>query len=284
MKMYVKLDWLTMTAPYDMIKLSAPQTPQEADYRMARFLRSYTPLEVKDVLPIERNEPHYHYHYTFSQGWQLSLSARQSQGVRLVASGGVLPVEQSAQRLIYEDLRHYGWRVTRCDIAIDVMDSGSSIEGQWFDGLAEQSFKRKYKTDLILNPNGDTIAVGSRKSDKYFRLYDKAKEQKLDIDWLRYELEIKYRTARNLAVDYNSVLRGGASTMLAMLDYIPNHIRSGLVTIAGDVGAFKGAAPRTRGNRELWLMTQIIPALQRTKQEDPDLFNRFLDELISVVK
>lgn len=284
MKIYPKMDWLTLTAPYDLFGLNAPIDERQADVVMSRILRAHTPIEATGVLPIKRNEPHYHFHYSFSEGWQLSLSARQFQGVRIVASGGILPVGQSEQRYVYEEFRRYGWRVTRLDVAVDVMDSGSSIESQWFDGLAEQSFRRRFKTDLILNPNGDTIAVGSRKSDKYLRLYDKGKEQKTNLDWLRYEIEIKYKVARALPDNYNDCIRGAVASMRGMLDYIPDTIERGISAIAQDAEAFKNPTPRTRGNRELWLMEQIIPALVRTKRENPEIFHRFISNLLDAVK
>lgn len=279
-----KIDWLTMTLPYAEHRMTAPQTDSEANLLMQRLRRNSMVIHDGNMQQIKRNEPHYHFHFVNSHGWQLSLSARQEQGLRLVMSGGVLPVGHVEQRYIYEHLRSENWRVTRLDVAHDIFNSGMEIEKEWHDGLSKQAFERKFRTDLILSPNGDTINIGARTSDKYLRIYDKGKEQRLSDDWKRYELEIKHKTARNLPTDYNSVIRGGLASMLGMCTYIRADIRDHMEVLSQGAESFTGGGRQARGNREIWLMTQVIPALHKTYHEDRRLFDLFVRELVSVVK
>jgi len=277
---FVKMDWLTLTAPYENWDITAPERDRAASALMDWLRHQSTVLPRTETRQIMRNEPHYHFHYLSSAGWQLSLSARQSQGVRLVFAGSVLPVGHAEQREIYETLRNEGWRVTRCDVAVDVFNDENTIERLWHDGMSKQAFKRQRKTDLILSPNGDTISVGSRKSDKFMRVYDKAKEQHVEGDWIRYELETKYKTAKSLSPFYNDVIRGASATMLSMLDYYPKHFREWFDRVADGAESFRAVGRKSRGNREIWLMEQVLSALVTTRNENPALFDRFIDELI----
>lgn len=92
-------------------------------------------------------------------------------------------------------------RITRLDLAIDVHEHPVDIVGltrcKQLRG-AEGSAK---KWNLITgSDNGITLYIGSRKSEKFMRIYNKAAQMGLEnVMWSRFELEIKQDTCRTIA-------------------------------------------------------------------------------------
>lgn len=96
-------------------------------------------------------------------------------------------------------------KLTRIDLALDCR-TGELIK---FDNLLEDIIKGniiskwKSSTEIIKRnldgeTEGRTISLGSRSSNTFLRIYDKAMEQKVDGTWYRIELEIKKENAREL--------------------------------------------------------------------------------------
>ena len=103
------------------------------------------------------------------------------------------------------DMPVYQTRITRCDIALDDYEGIHRIEeakSLWEAGaFVTSGFPPKCQQVINSNGSGDTFYVGSRSSDKYFRVYEKGKQlagSKANladwsgcIDWVRWELELK---------------------------------------------------------------------------------------------
>lgn len=94
-----------------------------------------------------------------------------------------------------------GAKITRIDLAIDVF-------GQQIDPMALAECARieafpgsaKKWSSVKGHDGGCTAYVGSRKSEKFMRIYDKAAEQKrVDLLWTRFELELKGDAAKAAA-------------------------------------------------------------------------------------
>lgn len=96
-------------------------------------------------------------------------------------------------------------KYTRIDIACDIKDK--DFFNQCYMACLTKNYKsrRKSWTDLTKRATGSnalqgrTLYFGSRTSETFLRIYDKALEQGEDIDWTRVELEIKGKSAHNLA-------------------------------------------------------------------------------------
>lgn len=93
------------------------------------------------------------------------------------------------------------FRFTRLDLALDVKDVKIDIVG-----LLECEHSGSVNNDPVLIQKGKharggaTLYAGSWSSDKFMRIYDKAKERKLDdVLWTRIEIQLAGRTATKIA-------------------------------------------------------------------------------------
>lgn len=97
-------------------------------------------------------------------------------------------------------------KYSRIDIACDCYDY--DMYNLTSDAAAAHNYKSKRrKWSEIIQHNtatnditGRTLYFGSRNSSVFLRIYDKALEQKIGLDWTRLELEIKGKSAHNLAL------------------------------------------------------------------------------------
>ncbi len=94
-----------------------------------------------------------------------------------------------------------GIKFTRVDLAIDTNDTRISPHGiadDWRKGRVETK-ARKMSEITSANDNGDyaghTVYIGSRTSEQFLRVYDKAAEQETDNHLTRIELELKGHVA-----------------------------------------------------------------------------------------
>lgn len=93
------------------------------------------------------------------------------------------------------------FRFTRLDLALDIHDVKIDIVG-----LLECEHTGSVNNDPVLIQKGKmarggaTLYAGSWKSDKFMRIYDKAKERGLsDAIWTRIEIQLAGRTATKIA-------------------------------------------------------------------------------------
>lgn len=150
-------------------------------------------------------------------------------------------------------------RIGRIDIAVDIdqkMDLAMARE-QFKAGLVD-TLARKCK--LLLGEDGDTLYVGSRKSEKCLRIYDKAAQQGITGDWFRIELECKGDFARGVFLhllnqpdsDMRPVIRG-------FCDF--NFLPSWEDMAASPTPTWTMPKAEKRRDREKWLLESVAPAL-----------------------
>lgn len=95
---------------------------------------------------------------------------------------------------------------TRIDVAIDVLDDDRASIAALVDSVRSGETRLKGKQHSVIQSVsrgmvGTTLYIGSRKSDKYIRVYDKAAEQGLKgKNWTRIELEAKGDYAASLGM------------------------------------------------------------------------------------
>jgi phage replication initiation protein len=100
-------------------------------------------------------------------------------------------------------------KFTRLDIAIDNVDGALSLEKIW---NAIQDHENQVKTlfgewrriqkgsfHTGEKITGDTIYLGSAKSQVMFRIYDKAQESKTTGHWIRFEIQLRDKRAHEAA-------------------------------------------------------------------------------------
>jgi hypothetical protein len=103
--------------------------------------------------------------------------------------------------------------VSRIDIALDCIGSGVTCDDIWgvlrqgsfvacsssirqFQGLVRLDCEPKANR----RRNDHTIYIGSASSERMVRIYDKGAESKKDIDWMRYEVQLRSASAKRFFV------------------------------------------------------------------------------------
>lgn len=150
--------------------------------------------------------------------------------------------------------------------------------------------------------NGGTVYLGSRKSDVFLRVYDKAKEQGLEnTHWTRFELQLRNESAtqfaRVLSDTYKKdrdlfaelalgILRGYVEFKDKNSDSNPSRRKplDWWLKIVGDVKKVKVAnvkTERTISKSVDWIDNQVAPSLAVLKKfygaRWPDLLNDFIE-------
>jgi hypothetical protein len=179
--------------------------------------------------------------------------------------------------------------ISRLDIAKDFV--GESVNYQAIYQSLEQNanvgLARKYGK-IESNDGGFTIYVGSRQSEKFIRIYNKAAEGKLQGElWSRFELETKGMVARSLAHSIcasDNWAKQFDGLVLGMLD-LPHcdeyqkFFQPGILAVG---------LPRIEktSDTERWIETQVIPAVCRhfAKNKHSQAVQRLIDALLYIAQ
>lgn len=193
-------------------------------------------------------------------------------GVHVSWSGSALQTVNP--RAVLRQALAMGATVTRIDIAIDWNDPLylSTMKDHLDDGRA---ITRARDWNLIQGRKGSTLYVGSRTSEKFLRIYDKAAEQGVEGDWFRIELECKGDFARGVALHVDS----------AGYDYFGDIVRGfcdwphqSQWVDATDSPTLLEGIPKPEKQRDTftWLMKSVAPSVAKLLVEDHEKFVVFL--------
>lgn len=145
---------------------------------------------------------------------------RPEMGTHVVISGSTLRsmVERlcTTQAEILLGASRSGASFTRLDLAVDAVGVSCDERHIYLQSMVGNVRGTARNFSLMENSNGGkTLYVGSRSSERFIRLYDKASESGLDgVLWHRLELETKGMVARSVATlllqntDWHSVFTG----------------------------------------------------------------------------
>lgn len=176
------------------------------------------------------------------------------------------------------------FRFTRLDLALDVRDVKIDIVG-----LLDCEHDGSINNDPVLIMKGKkarggaTLYAGSWKSEKFLRIYDKAKERGLDgVLWTRIEIQLSGRTATKVACQMSIMSNdecGMFTQRLIKGMYNPDDelFQSALSGTPQRVSSTKNEEHNTYE----WLMSVVSKSLARTIIELPhrDVEETFLKEV-----
>lgn len=159
--------------------------------------------------------------------------------------------------------------VTRLDFAVDCFAPGASpgdILEAWKTGALVTAAASVTPTGSIGRGNedlGQTVYVGSYKSDRFVRVYDKAKESGVPGPWVRIEIEAKGSYASWLALsmtEYGVIPAGKAF----LRDFISSTGVGWFDTaIAGDGGKYLEPKMRKRSDKVRYYERVVVPMIDR---------------------
>lgn len=193
-------------------------------------------------------------------------------GVHVSWSGSALQAVNP--RAVLRQALSMGANVTRIDIAID-----------WFNLLELETLKAKLDAgqaetrardwNLITGRKGSTLYVGSRTSEKFLRIYDKAAEQGVDGPWYRIELECKGDFARGVALHVDG---NGYDYFGEIIKGFCNWPSSSYWLHATSSPTLLEGIPKAEKQRDTftWLMKSVAPSVAKLLTDDHEKFVTFL--------
>jgi len=202
---------------------------------------------------------------------------REEMGRHVVISGSalrdVLEYYGLDQQTLVQTVLHSGASITRLDLAKDLIGTEISLDSIYKRMERKQTTGTARSFSQIHSINGgNTVYVGSRQSEKFIRIYDKAAQSALqDVQWYRFELETKGMVARALA----DILGGFEQWASAF-----NTIAKAMVDISEDKQWKRFFEDQTieigipklekKSDREKWIETQVTPAVVKHFLENKD--------------
>jgi DNA relaxase NicK len=206
----------------------------------------------------------------------LQTQGEANEGVHLTLSGEPLASVRAAlgdERPLLDMLGHENAKASRVDLAIDVFGSTLTPDQLWdmyVKGMVvTKARKDRRETAKLGTSNG--FYIGSEKSDKFMRVYDKAAERAVDGEaWLRLELQCRRLVARAYLDtliahdDLNAVYNRSITSFCAWpTDEIFN-------TVTSDDLANFPPLPKKRAAFWRWMHNQVIPAMVQHDLKFPE--------------
>lgn len=273
------IDWLTFTHGY-------PSKGVAAKSGMEARVVAYWCMKCAGI-----EDPHFQaikpvpfYSWAFEDietGYRVYLSGIQKQGMMLQIDGRACEKTKNSITQRVELLNSKDWKCTRCDVAVDMLDH-EMVAADFEEIYRAHKHQYDRTTHFIKSVNGDTFYIGSRVSAYYLRVYDKGMQQMTDEDWTRLEIEVKGYSAEQIVKTPLTIIQQGVSAILSVLDGgLPGSVELSLQLIANGQVCPPSTAPNVKTNTELWLETQVLPALQRMWVENPDFVNDWICRVLA---
>lgn len=206
-------------------------------------------------------------------GVHVSFSGR---SLRTIAEGG-----HSALSMLEWGLRE-GGKVTRLDLAIDVKDEAIDIPALAECERVKEAPGAARKWSIVRGQDGGCTAyIGSRQSEKFLRIYDKAVESgDRSRAWTRFELEIKGDAAKTVAGSFLALKTGDHAPYIKGIMKQMFNPTDALYQAIMSADAVHIPATRDTDDRTLeWLLGSVAKTFARTiaRRSDVDVAKMFLD-------
>lgn len=167
---------------------------------------------------------------------------------------------------------------SRVDICFDLFDYGIDVKRLYADwkGGKLQARCRKAKPYMEGEMNDDgtvteaaTVYFGSRTSETMVRVYDKGKEQRTDLDWTRFELEIKGDKAKVVMADCARLGVGLVGKQL-LREYFPKMPYKFWKPLTQGESVELTPVGRKMTEREAWIRNVVLPVLREEIDKEWD--------------
>jgi DNA relaxase NicK len=268
MRTNTSIDWLTISGKNYIAGVRNEHLTKHEVHQLARWVFAQIVGEKPDF---EEVKPRPFYSWCLKDpvtGVRINVSTD------LAGQGWLVEVPGRANYSGVNMLRILDWAVknqrniTRLDVAVDLFDSGLSVEKEADLHRRTVEEKGSGTAALIISETGSTAYFGSRSSLKMMRFYDKAAEQRAQMDWKRAELETKAETAMAVA---RSLLNGTEKTYALMRDMVKSEdseLRSALAKLAGEALPVRTTKIKARPKRGIWLRDQVLKAVEAYSKSD----------------
>lgn len=182
-----------------------------------------------------------------------------------------------------------GGKISRLDLAIDVFDVKVAIEKLPECTRTPDNPGTAKNWGLVRSSEGGLTAyIGSRKSDKFMRIYNKAAQMKQpERLWTRFEIELKRDTAREVAAALISMASGEIphyfkGLMKGMFNPVDPVYQAIMSAPSVHVASTKDASDNTLD----WLVNSVAKTLAKTmqKRSHEDVWGEFSNAVLANLK
>jgi len=278
------------------------KTAWSIDWLSVTFKGEHTDLDLRKALsfsyPLKawgRDKGKFGYQQSFIHPFGITVISNHSRpemGVHVSFSGRALhsldDVGMTGVELLHWSLEN-GGRVSRIDLAIDVFDVAiDPIELAKSPRMALDPGTARKWSYIKGHDGGTTAYVGSRKSERFLRIYDKAAEQRLQgALWTRFELELKSDSARAAAKMFDLLSDGERPEYIKGLIknlFNPNN-DDFQEAMSGTAIPLKTEKDTTDNSLE-WLMGTVAKAMAKAmaRRGDIDVWGIFVTEVHNNLK
>lgn len=178
-----------------------------------------------------------------------------------------------------------GHKCTRIDLAIDVFDDPSFLPQ--IRGMADNNeFSGTARSATIVSSSdgaGLTVYMGSRTSQRFVRIYNKAAQTGTDRPWVRIECEVKSDSARAVARAILGVGVGGISLVAKSVIQRVCSFPSPAWEKVFEGGTIPIGTPKIEERQtEAWLLGQVTSAIVKFERHYPE--KRILERICQHVE
>lgn len=270
-ELMIKIDWLTLTK-----KIPSAEIEKRPDKGMLMTVLMVEAQRVGvDVSEFEvtHGDGFYALHVLFNKS-RVRASADfelEKQGIRLVWSGQALTSPTMGTRVLSAAIEN-DWKPTRIDVAIDVLNYGVTVKEIYTQYDAAHGENKQRSVDFKHRPTGDSLYLGSRHSEKMLRIYDKATEQGLSNDWIRFEMEFKGRAALQVVPKCLTNIYAVGMVHVGMVSLPHSPLMMAIEEFSQGIPfEFTRHLPSKDG-RDKWLYNTVGKTLAKLKAKSPDEF------------
>jgi len=169
-------------------------------------------------------------------------------------------------------------KTSRIDLAFDLFDYEVDLQRvyrDWKSGKVRTNARGVQPLiDATRNADGSvteavTLYFGSRTSEVMVRMYDKGKQMRTDLDWLRVEVEVKGDKAVQVAADCNRLGVGDVGRQL-LRDYITQAPYKFWRELVKGSSVELTPVGRKATDQEAWLRNIIIPLIAEQMRHEWD--------------
>lgn len=258
----VNLDWLRYTARY------LAELPERANLQLA--IPAYPVFFLTGSMT--GNSRGYNRAMELSIGVIHWHTDHPEQGVSVELQGGALREARAAgvpDMALLQHIAGIGGHVSTMDAALDLHNFGAdpmAIIALRDSGELRTKARQVGHYDSSARYHGgwrrgDTVYLGSPKSDQQIKVYNKAVEQGVDGDWIRFEVRWRDAKARNA---HKAMLKSGiaATVRAALSNTIELPFSWWADLLAGEIADIEPVG-RVEGDTRAWLIKQCLPAMKR---------------------
>lgn len=257
----ITLDWLAFTF-------------KEDTHEAAAWIRLYADAQGSMAIAPTNG---YRSAYRSAQGVVVQWNVdREEMGYHVIIAGAalrhILEYHELDQQALVQTVLHAGASITRLDLAKDLIGTEISLDSVYesMERRETTGTARSFSQIHSLN-GGNTIYVGSRQSEKFIRIYDKAAQLgEQNSHWFRYELETKGMVSRALAqlLSEGDNWSSAFDTISTTMVNIPTN-RDYQAFYAQGTAAIGIPKLEKKSDREKWIESQVIPAVAKHFVEFP---------------